>query len=326
LKNKRILSGIQPSGKIHIGNYFGMMKQMIDLQNENQLLCFIPNYHALTSQNHGATLSNNTIDVAANFLSLGLDPKKSIFWVQSDIPEVAELNWILSNFISVSSLERSTSYKDKISKGIQPNLGLLSYPILMAADILLFGSEIIPIGKDQKQHLEITRNIASKFNSVFGNILIKPEPLITKSTGLVLGTDGQKMSKSYNNIIEIFCDKKELTKKIMSIKTDNSALDEPKKTVGNPLFEIYSLFLSKKDKIILEERFKTPGLKYSDIKNELIEIFWNYFSKPRQKKSELFSDKELIIKILKDGSQKAKEISDPIINSIRKKIGLKYIN
>ena len=326
MKNKRILSGIQPSGKIHIGNYFGMMKQMIDLQNDNKLLCFIPNYHALTSQTYGETLTNNTIDVAANFLSLGLDPKKSIFWVQSDIPEVAELNWILSNFISVSSLERSTSYKDKISKGIQPNLGLFSYPILMAADILLFGAEIIPVGKDQKQHLEITRDIASKFNSVFGNILIKPEALITKSTGLVLGIDGQKMSKSHNNIIEIFCDKKELTKKIMSIKTDNSKLDEPKNTFGNPLFDIYSLFLNKKDRIILEERFKTPGLKYSDVKNELIETFWNYFSIPRQKKSELFSDKELIVKILKDGSQKAKELSDPIINSIRKKTGLKYFN
>ena len=195
MKNKRILSGIQPSGKVHIGNYFGMMKQMIDLQNDNELLCFIPNYHALTSENFGQNLSSNTLDIAANFLSLGLDSNKSILWVQSDIPEVTELNWILSNFISVSSVERSTSYKDKISKGLKPNHGLFSYPILMAADILLFGAEIVPVGKDQKQHLEIARNIANKFNLIFGDLLIKPKPLITKSTGLVLGIDGQKMSK-----------------------------------------------------------------------------------------------------------------------------------
>ena len=326
MKNKRILSGIQPSGQVHIGNYFGMMKQMIDLQNDNKLLCFIPNYHALTSQNFGENLSYNTLDIAANFLSLGLNPDKSIFWVQSDIPEVAELNWILSNFVSVSSLERSTSYKDKISKGLKPNHGLFSYPILMAADILLFGAEVVPVGKDQKQHLEITRDIVSKFNSVFGDLLIKPKPLITELTGLVLGTDGQKMSKSYNNFIEIFCDKDELSKKIMRIKTDNSQLDQPKKTVGNPLFEIYCLFLNEKEKIDLEKRFKTPGLRYSDIKNELIETFWSYFSLARERKKNIFSDKDLIIKILKDGSKKAKELSSPIINRIRKKTGLNYLN
>ena len=204
--------------------------------------------------------------------------------------------------------------------------GLFSYPILMAADILLFGAEVVPVGKDQKQHLEITRDIVSKFNSVFGDLLIKPKPLITELTGLVLGTDGQKMSKSYNNFIEIFCDKNELSKKVMRIKTDNSSLDQPKKTTGNPLFEIYSLFLNENEKINLEKRFKTPGLKYSDVKNELIELFWNYFSIAREKKNTVYSDKELIIKILKDGSEKAKELSSPIINRIRKETGLKYTN
>ena len=196
----------------------------------------------------------------------------------------------------------------------------------MAADILLFGAQVVPVGKDQKQHLEITRDIVSKFNSVFGDLLIKPKPLITELTGLVLGTDGQKMSKSYNNFIEIFCDKNELSKKVMRIKTDNSSLDQPKKTTGNPLFEIYSLFLNENEKINLEKRFKTPGLKYSDVKNELIELFWNYFSIAREKKNTVYSDKELIIKILKDGSEKAKELSSPIINRIRKETGLKYTN
>ena len=201
---KRVLSGIQPSGQLHLGNYFGMMSRMIHYQEENDLFCFIVNYHAMTSMQDGASLKENTMSAAMDFLSLGLDPEKSTFWVQSDIPQVAELMWILSIVTSVGLMERGTSYKDKLAKGLKANMGLFSYPILMAADILLFGGEIVPVGKDQKQHLEMTRDIAVRFNQTFGDVLIVPELDIDKDTQLVPGLDGQKMSKSYNNTIPIF--------------------------------------------------------------------------------------------------------------------------
>tara|TARA_B100000029_G_scaffold516574_1_gene631342 strand:- start:6306 stop:7283 length:978 start_codon:yes stop_codon:yes gene_type:complete len=324
LKRKRILSGIQPSGGLHIGNYFGMMKPMIDLQMDNDLFCFLPNYHALTSQNNGLRLKENTINAAADFLALGLNPNKSVFWVQSDLPEVTELTWILNNITSVGMLERATSYKDKINRGIQPNHGLFSYPVLMSADILLFGAEVVPVGKDQKQHLEITRDLATKFNAIYGTTFVIPDPLISNSTGLIPGTDGQKMSKSYGNTIEIFCDKDFLAKKVMGIITDNTPPDKPKDTENNALFNIYSLFIDDSGKSDLMNRFHSPGLKYVDIKKELIDLIWNFFEPYRKRREKKYHDKEVVINILKEGAEKARSFAKPYILSVRKKTGLEY--
>ena len=210
----RVLSGIQPSGSLHLGNYFGMMSRMIKYQSQNELFCFIANYHALTTLPDSNSLSSNTFNAACDFLALGLDPEKSIFWVQSDVPEVAELTWILSSQVGVGLMDRATSYKDKISQGLKPNMGLYSYPILMAADILLFDTEIVPVGKDQKQHLEMARDIAIKFNNSYDDTLIIPEPDIDEGTKLIPGIDGRKMSKSYNNTIPIFDSEKNIRKKI----------------------------------------------------------------------------------------------------------------
>ena len=258
---KRVLSGIQPSGSLHIGNYFGMMKRMIKYQDENDLFSCIVNYHALTTINDPEVLKNNTINATLDFFALGLDPEKSTFWIQGDIPHVTEFTWIISNVTNVGLIERSTSYKDKISRGIMPNMGLFSYPMLMASDILCFGSEIVPVGKDQKQHLEIARDIAIKFNNIYGDILIIPTEDIDEDTQLIPGIDGQKMSKSYNNIIPIFGDENFIKKQIMSIVTDSTPVDEPK-DLDSPIYRLFSLFLNESDKQILENKFLSSGLQY----------------------------------------------------------------
>ena len=287
---KRVLSGIQPSGKLHLGNYFGMMSRMINYQDENDLFCFIVNYHALTTIQNKAELEKNTINAALDFLALGMDPEKSTFWVQSDVPQVTELTWLLSNMAGVGLMERSTSYKDKIDKGLSPHMGLFSYPILMAADILLYGSEIVPVGKDQKQHLEITRDIAIRFNNIYGkDILVVPSPDINEDTMLVPGIDGQKMSKSYANTIPIFADEKIIKKSVMSITTDSAGINEPKDK-DSPLFKIYSLFLNYEEKNILSDRYDTPGLKYGDVKKELLSKIIDYFSPYREKKGILIKE------------------------------------
>ena len=324
MKKKRVLSGIQPSGNLHIGNYFGMMKPMIDLQVENELFCFLPNYHALTSQTDGEVLRKNTVEAAADFLSLGMDPEKSVFWVQSDVPEVTELTWVLNNVTSVGMLERATSYKDKVSQGLPAHHGLFSYPVLMTADILLFGTEVVPVGKDQKQHLEMARDIAIKFNTLYGKTFIVPEALIAEETGLIPGTDGQKMSKSYGNTLEIFCEKNDLAEKVMGIVTDNTSPDEPKETENNTLFMIYSLFLEESERNSLKERFQTPGLKYVDVKKELVDVIWDFFAAYREKRNGLYADDTTVVKILKEGADKARDAAEPYLKMVRERTGILY--
>ena len=321
---KRVLSGIQPSGKLHLGNYFGMMSRMINYQDENDLFCFIVNYHALTTIQNKAELEKNTINAALDFLALGMDPEKSTFWVQSDVPQVTELTWLLSNMAGVGLMERSTSYKDKIDKGLSPHMGLFSYPILMAADILLYGSEIVPVGKDQKQHLEITRDIAIRFNNVYGkNILVVPRPDINEDTMLVPGIDGQKMSKSYANTIPIFADEKSIKKSVMSITTDSAGIDEPKDK-DSPLFKIYSLFLNSEEKNILSDRYDTPGLKYGDVKKELLNKIIEYFSPYREKREYLSKNIDQVHSLLDLGRDKASKVADEYIKKIRDAMGLNY--
>ena len=321
MNTKRILSGVQPSGLLHIGNYFGMIKRMIDFQESSDMFCFIANYHSLTSLNDKEKLEKNTFTSFCDVLALGLDPSKSTIWVQSHVSEVAELAWILSNFTSVGMMERSTSYKDKINKGLKPNMGLFSYPILMAADILLFHSDIVPVGKDQKQHLEMTRDIAIKFNNAFGDVLTIPEIDIDENMNIVAGIDDQKMSKSYNNTIPIFGDEQYIKDQIMNIVTDSAGLNEIK-DINTPLFKIYSLFLDKNQIEDLKERYNTPGLKYMDIKNELFEYIMEYFSDQRSKRDEYLSNPDSVYDLMKLGEEKAKNVAGETIESVKKSIGM----
>jgi len=318
---KRILSGAQPSGQLHIGNYFGMIERMIQFQNESDLFCFVANYHSMTSINDKVKLEENTREAFIDLLALGIDPDQSTFWVQSHVPEVTELAWILSNFASVGLMQRSTSYKDKIANGLKPNMGLFSYPILMASDILLFQSEIVPVGKDQKQHLEMTRDIAIKFNNSFGEIFTIPEIEIDKSNDVVIGIDNQKMSKSYNNTIPIFADNDTIKDQVMNIVTDSAGLNEPKDK-NTPLFKIYSLFLNDESKKELAERYDTPGLKYMDIKNELIETIISFFELQRSKREQLLANPDEVNQKMILGQNKAKKIAQKTLQEVKSATGL----
>ncbi len=320
---KRILSGIQPSGQLHLGNYFGMMSRMIDYQENNDLFCFIVNYHALTTIQDGKLLQENTFNAACDFIALGLDPEITTFWVQSDVPQVTELTWLLANITSVGLLERSTSYKDKIARGITPNMGLFTYPILMAADILLFGGEIVPVGKDQKQHLEITRDIAIRFNNIYGNIFIVPEPDINKTTQLVPGIDGQKMSKSYGNSIPIFASEKYIRKQVMSIVTDSTPIEESK-SIDTTLFQLYSLFLNEIEQEELADRFRTPGMRYGDVKKELFNRIMDLFTPFREKRIELEKNRGDVITILRKGADKAAAVAEQYLQRAREAVGVNY--
>ncbi len=320
----RILSGIQPSGNLHLGNYFGMMQRMIGYQHDHELFCFIVNYHALTSQRNGEELRAKTIEAAADFLALGLDPDRCTFWVQSDVPEVTELTWILSNVTGMGLLERCHSYKDKVAQGLVPNHGLFAYPVLMAADILMLQAERIPVGQDQKQHLEVAREIAEKFNHAYGTIFRVPEPDILKETGLLPGVDGRKMSKSYGNTIEIFSTREELKKKVMSIKTDSRPVGESKDPSEMPLFAIYAAFLDAAAREELKKRFLSPGLRYSDVKNELADLIWTHFEPFRARREALLADRPRIEKILERGAAKARAAAQPTFDAVRRAVGLDY--
>ena len=318
---KRILSGVQPSGQLHIGNYFGMIERMIQFQNESELFCFVANYHSMTSINDKVKLEANTREAFIDLLALGIDPDQSTFWVQSHVPEVTELAWILSNFASVGLMQRSTSYKDKIANGLKPNMGLFSYPILMASDILLFQSEIVPVGKDQKQHLEMTRDIAIKFNNSFGEIFTIPEIEIDKSNDIVIGIDNQKMSKSYNNTIPIFADNDTIKDQVMNIVTDSAGLNEPKDK-HTPLFKIYSLFLNDESKKELADRYDTPGLKYMEIKNELIETIISFFELQKSKREQLLANPDKVNQKMILGQNKAKKIAQKTLQEVKSATGL----
>lgn len=318
----RVLSGIQPSGKLHLGNYFGAIKQHIEMQKDNECFYFIANYHALTSIQEKESIKKYTFDVALDYLSLGLNPQKTVFYCQSDLPEVTELTWLLSIVTPMGLLERAHSYKDKIAKGLSPSLGLFSYPVLMAADILIVDSNIVPVGKDQKQHLEMTRDIAIKFNLTFGETFIIPEAKIEEETAVVPGIDGQKMSKSYNNTIEIFCEGEELKSKVMSIVTDSAPVEAPKDYEKNNVYNILKLFISKDEREEWIIKFKKGGLKYSDLKKRLIEVINLKFKDAREKRKELESEPQRVLKILKEGSEKARVVARETLKRAREACGL----
>ena len=320
----RILSGIQPSGTLHIGNYFGMIKKMIESQNDGELFAFIASYHALTSVKEKKVLQDNIFNVAVNFLSLGMDPKKSTFWVQSDVPEVLELYWILSNHTPMGLLERAHSYKDKTARGFATNHGLLSYPVLMAADILLFDSNIVPVGKDQIQHVEIARDIANTFNNAYGEILVMPESKVDDVVATVPGTDGAKMSKSYGNTIDMFGSKKALKKQVMKITTDSKELDEPKEWESCNIYTLCKLFMNDSELLDLQKRYETPGEGYGHFKLTLLDKINDYFEPYIEKREYYLSHPDEVKVILADGANKAQKVAKEKLKIIRDAVGLNY--
>src|ERR1700678_2811965 len=303
----RILSGIQPSGALHLGNYFGMMKPAIELQDQGEALYFIANYHSMTSLFDPAQRRRFTLDVALDFLACGLDPKKALFFRQSDVPEVTELAWMLTTLTPMGLLERCTSYKDKTARGLPSNHGIFAYPVLMAADILIYDSNIVPVGRDQKQHVEVTRDIAVKFNETYGQTFILPEPRIRDETASVPGSDGQKMSKSYGNTIEIFGEEKALRKKVMGLVMDSRTPQEPKPDAEkNTAIQLLRLVAPPGEAKIYEERLRAGGLGYGDLKKALFEHYWNYFAAARAKRAELAADVAGVNAALEQSASKAR--------------------
>lgn len=320
----RVLTGIQPSGDLHIGNYFGSIKQMVEAQAQNQTFAFIANYHAQTTLSDGKRLSTLTMQCATDFLALGIDPQKSVFWVQSDVKEVLELYWVLSSFTPMGLLERAHSYKDKTAKGFATNHSLFSYPVLMAADILLFGSEVVPVGKDQIQHVEIARDIAIKFNNQYGDILTIPQFRVQEEVATVPGIDGQKMSKSYGNIVNIFGEEKSQLKTIKKIVTENVAMEEPKEYETCNVYNMAKLFLEGENLIALQERYKRGGEGHGHFKVYLAEVMWEYFRDFRQNREYYEKHQDEVREILKAGAKKAKEAALPTIEKIRSVTGISY--
>jgi len=321
---KRVLSGIQPSGRLHLGNYFGMIRRMVKYQESSDLFCFIANLHSLTTLTDAKAMKELTLEAAMDMLALGIDPKKSVFWVQSDVPEVAELTWVLSCITPMGLMERAHSYKDKVAKGILPNLGLFNYPALMAADILIYQSNLVPVGKDQKQHVEMTRDIALKFNSIFGDTFVIPEPEIPEEVATVPGTDGQKMSKSYNNTIPIFGTDAEIKKAVMGIVTDSKPVEAPKDPATCSVFKLYALFASKKEADELAKKYKAGGMGYGDAKKMLLEKIMAEFKPFREKRDYLEAHPAEVEKILDEGAERARLIAHSTMEKVRASTGLSY--
>jgi tryptophanyl-tRNA synthetase len=322
-KRKTILSGIQPSGKLHIGNYFGAMRQHIRMQKEGDAFYFLANYHSLTSVSNGEKLDAFTKDVVLDYLALGLDPEKCTFFAQSDVPQTTELAWILGTLTPVSLMEKGVAYKDKVAQGLNPNIGLFTYPILQAADILIYHSDLVPVGEDQKQNIEICRDLAGKLNRAYDSELLKiPEEYIVKSVAVVPGTDGRKMSKSYNNTINIFDEGKTLKKRVMSIQTDSTPLEEPKNTETCNVFALIKLFADDDMKKEIAGKYREGGYGYGHAKKELLAMITDYFSEARERRKELENDMSYVYDVLQEGGKKARERAEMVMEPIREAAGL----
>ena len=318
----RILSGIQPSGKLHIGNYFGMMKPAIELQEQGDAYLFIANYHAMTTVQDAAALRAMTTDVALDFLACGIDPDRTAFYRQSDVPQVHELAWMLSTLCPMGLLERCHSYKDKVAKGIAASHGLFAYPVLMAADILAVNSNVVPVGRDQKQHVEVTRDLAIRFNNAFGEVFTIPEPSIRENVAVVPGLDGQKMSKSYDNTIEIFSEGKALKKRVMSIVTDSTPLEDPKDPDRCNVYALYKLLATEAEQADLAGRYRAGGMGYGHAKTELLEKINAHFGPMRERRAELAADMDYVEDVLRQGAAKAGRLAGETLAKARKAVGL----
>ena len=322
--SKRILTGIQPSGTLHIGNYFGAMRPSISLQDSgNECIYFIANYHAMTSMPAPEDLRQRTFQVAVDFMAAGLDPAKTIFFRQSDVSQVQELAWILSCLCPMGLLERCHSYKDKLAHGLEANHGLFAYPALMAADILLYKSQLVPVGKDQKQHLEVTRDLAIRFNNHYGEILVVPDAYINENVAVIPGTDGQKMSKSYNNTIELFGEGKPIRKKFMGIKTDCTPMGEPMNPDACSVFGLYKLMATQEEQDAMRKNYlENPEFGYGHAKVQLFEKYTEYFAEMRERRRELMADPAKVEDILQDGASRARKIAEATMAEVRAAVGL----
>ncbi len=319
----RILSGIQPSGAFHIGNYIGMMEPSIKLQGEGEAFYFIADYHALTTIQDAETLRRNCQEAAVDFLSCGLDPGRAVFFRHSAVPEVTELSWLLSTVTPMGLLERCHSYKDKVAKGLLASHGLFAYPVLMAADILIYDSDVVPVGHDQKQHVEVTRDIAVKLNDLYGADLLKlPEPRIRETMAKVPGLDGQKMSKSYGNALEIFGPEKPLRKKVMRIVTDSAGVEEPKDPEASLIFQLYQLFADSEAVETMAQEFREGGVGYGDFKKRLWEAYWDYFAPMRARREEIMANLDYVEEVLAKGAERAREEASAVLGRVRSAMGL----
>jgi len=308
---------------LHVGNYFGAMRPAVQLQDHGEAYYFIADYHAMTTTHDPGELKENVRGVAVDFLACGLDPEKAVFWKQSDIPEVCELTWILSTVCPMGLLQRCHSYKDKVAQGIAPSHALFAYPVLMAADILLFDSNQVPVGEDQKQHLEVTRDLVIKVNETYGEgTLVMPEALIPDEVAKVPGLDGQKMSKSYNNTLPIFGEEKQLRKTVMRIVTDSAAVEEPKPTEGSVILELYRLFASADDYDQMVVDFQAGGTGYGDFKKRLWEAYWEFFAPMRDRREELLEHSDYVDRVLAEGAARAREEAERVLARVRKAAGL----
>ena len=321
----RVLSGVQPSGNLHVGNYFGAIRQFLRLQEEHECFYFLADLHALTTVQDAGRFKDLVLDLATGFMALGLDPSRSVIYRQSDLPEVAELSWYLSTVTSMGLLQRCHSFKDKVAQGVVPNHGLFAYPVLMAADILIVKSDLVPVGKDQKQHLEVTRDIAASFHATYGSeVFILPEPLILEDVAVVPGLDGRKMSKSYDNTIDIFGPEKPIRKSIMSIVTDSTPVEDPKPTEGNALYHLLKLFApDAEERAWVEAAFSEGGTGYGDMKKRLFEYYLATFGEARARYEELRADPAEVERILAAGAEKARETVAPLMERVRRAVGIR---
>ena len=320
---KRILTGIQPSGTLHLGNYFGAMKPAIALQQEGEAFYFIADYHALNSVQNPALLRDYTRGVALDFLACGLDPARACFFLQSDVPQVTELAWMLGTVTPMGLLERAHSYKDKVAHGVAASNGLFAYPVLMAADILLYDSDVVPVGKDQKQHLEMTRDIAGKFNEIYGQTFKMPESRIQEQTAVVPGLDGQKMSKSYSNTIEIFAEEKVMKKKIMGLVTDSTPVESPKDPESSTILALYRLVASPGEVATMEDEYRTGGVGYGDFKKRLFGAVWDFFAPMRARREEILSEKAYVDDVLAHGARQARAAAGHVMHRVREAVGMR---
>lgn len=324
MRGMRILTGLQPSGKLHVGNYFGAMEPAVRLQEQGEAFYFIADYHAMTTSQDPAALRENVRELAIDFLACGLDPERAVFFQQSAVPEVNELAWILSTVCPMSLLAKCHSYKDKTAQGIAPNHGLFAYPVLMAADILLYDSNQVPVGKDQKQHLEVTRDLAVKLNETYGDgSVVLPDAIIREDTAVVVGLDGRKMSKSYGNTLPIFGEEKPLKKTIMKITTDSTPVEEPKPVENSTILALYKLFASGTDYQAMVEDHERGGTGYGDFKKRLAEAYWDYFAPMRARRSEILEDPGYVDQVLAAGALRARDESAKVLDRVRKAVGLK---
>ena len=321
---KLLLSGVKPTGTVHIGNYFGAMRQFADLQNEYNSFIFIADYHALTSVSDGALLHKLSLDVAMDYLAIGLDPRKATLFLQSDVPEVTELTWIFNTITTVPYLSRAHAFKDAEAKNKEVNVGLFDYPILMAADILAYGADVVPVGLDQKQHVEIARDTAQKFNRIFGETFNMPEPMTLEEVKTVPGTDGRKMSKSYGNTIALFAEDDEIKKAVMSIPTDSKGVSEPKDPDTCNVFALHKL-VSAHDLPELRDRYLNGNIGYKESKDILLKNMIAFIAPLRERRKEIARNPEEVLKILKEGGAIAREIARKKMDEVRKKVGLGLI-